>query len=316
MKRRSFLKLSTSAVCLSLVPVTSSADEPSEITKALSIQNSKVGDWVVTALLDGSLEISADKFANLTETEATQFLKDAYKSDGPVPTGVNAYVLRKDDRLVLVDAGGAGAFPRLGALKASLAAINISANQVTDVLLTHLHPDHVGGMLQDGKAVFNNAKVHVHQADIDFWTDQSKKAAAPKSAQVFFDLATSVVSAYKSNLKPFTSDVELLPGIKTRHLPGHTPGHSGYVVGSGSDQLLIWGDIVHVAAFQFPKPTASIGFDVDSAAAVKTRLSLFEEVATNRTRVAGMHLSFPGIGYVEKEVNGYEFKPADWTFSL
>jgi len=316
MQRREFIKASTGAVGLSLLPMAGFTKEIPGISQVLGVQNFRIGEWVVTALLDGTIDIGAESFTGLSETEATDFLRRAFKADGPVTTGVNAYILRNEERVVLVDAGGAGAFPGMGALAASIDAAGIAVDSVSDVLLTHLHPDHIGGLLLNGNAVFPNAKIHVHQADIDFWTSTTSKSKAPEAFHPFFDLATAVIKTYDSNVKAFDSDGEILPDITSRQMPGHTPGHSGFLLSSSNDSLLIWGDIILVEAFQFPKPTASIGFDIDAAMSVETRLRVFDEVATNRTKVAGTHLSFPGIGHVKEVGNSYDFEPADWTFKL
>lgn len=316
MKRRTFLTAAVAApIGLTFVPVTATAAGKS-IEQVIGVQNFTVGDWTVSALLDGAIPLDAGSFANLSSDEAAQLLSDAFLEDGPVPTGVNAYVLRNSDRTVLVDAGGAGAFPGLGGLTDALGAAEIASDSVTDVLLTHLHPDHIGGLLGANGAAFPNAQVHVHQADIDFWTNADIRAQVPEDFKPFFDLAIAVVDTYGDKIAAFTEDADILPGIASRAMAGHTPGHSGFEVSSGTDSLLIWGDLVAVAAFQFPKPDAAIAFDVDADAAIATRKSIFAETAENRTMVAGMHLPFPGIGHVAVEGDAYRFVPANWQFKV
>lgn len=314
MKRRTFLTAAaTVPVSLTLFPANASATGDA-IGQVVGVQNFTVGDWTVTALLDGSIPLGADAFANLTADEASEFLSDAFLDDGPVPTGVNAYVLRNADLTVLVDAGGAGAFPGLGGLSVALKAADIAPDRVTDVLLTHLHPDHIGGLLRANGAMFPNARLHVHQADIDFWTNADIRAQVPDDFKPFFDLAVAVVGTYGDQVEPFSADGELLPGIASRAMAGHTPGHSGFEISSGEDSLLIWGDLVAVAAFQFPKPEAAIAFDIDAEAAIEARKAVFAETAQNRTLVAGMHLPFPGIGHVAVDGDAYRFVPANWQF--
>lgn len=319
MNRRSLLKLGLAAPALPLsfhIVPHARAEGHGDIAQVVGVQNFRVGDWVVTALLDGAIPIGPENFANLTPEEAQNFVAAAFLDSVEVVTGVNAYVLRNGEETVLVDAGGAGAFPGLGGLSAALRAAEIDPNSVGRILLTHMHPDHIGGLLGDGGAVFPNATVHVHAADLEFWTNAEIKAQVPENVQPFFDLAVAAAETYNDKIQTFEGEVDLLPGIRTRTLPGHTPGHTGFEMSSGDDAMLIWGDIVHVAAFQFPKPEAAIGFDVDSDAAIATRQAVMAEVAERRVAVAGMHLPFPGVGFVSQEVSGYRFTPRPWSFSL
>ncbi|MEM6311927.1 MAG: MBL fold metallo-hydrolase [Pseudomonadota bacterium] len=319
MNRRSLLKLGLAApvmpLTLHLVPA-AYADGHTDITQVVGVQNFRVGDWIVTALLDGAIPLGPGNFANLTEEEAQSFAEAAFLDTPDVSTGVNAYVLRNGQETILVDAGGAGAFPGLGGLSAALSAAQIEPASVTRILLTHMHPDHIGGLLGADGAAFPNASLHVHAADLGFWTNAEIKAQVSEDFQPFFDLAMAVAGAYGDKIQTFDRDGNLIPGIRTRALPGHTPGHTGFELSSGDDALLIWGDIVHVAAFQFPKPDAVIGFDVDAQAAIETRRAVLAEAAESRVPVAGMHLPFPGVGYISEDGDGYRFTPKAWSFSV
>lgn len=319
MNRRALLKLAAAVpvapLAMQFVPVAQAAGH-SEVTQVIGVQHFNVGTWLVTALLDGALPIGPENFSNLTPEEAEALTRAAFVDGPEIPTGVNAYILRNGTDTVLVDAGGANAFPGLGALAAALDFAEIAPETVTHVLLTHMHPDHIGGMLGAEGAVFPAASVHVHAADLAFWTSAEMKAQVPEGFQPFFDLAMAVAEAYADRINTFDAEIELLGGIRTRLMPGHTPGHTGFQVSSEGQELLIWGDVVHVAAFQFPKPEAAIGFDVDSPLAIETRKAIMAEVAEARMTVAGMHLPFPGVGHVVTEGSGYRFLPKDWSFSI
>lgn len=319
-KREFLIGAAAAPIALSLVqaPAARAAGgDASPTTQVRGVQHFKLGDKVVTAILDGDFAIGADAFSNLSADEAAAFLQAAYLPNGPVQTGVNAYILRDGARTILIDAGGANAFDSAGRLAAALEPAGVAPEDVDLILATHLHPDHIGGLLKDGAAAFPNAGLRAHEADIAFWTSEENRAAAPDAFKAFFDLAKSAVDAYRDRLDPFSADGEVATGVEAIAMTGHTPGHVGYRIEAGDDSLLIWGDIVHVAAFQLPKPAATIGFDVDSAAAAATRAKVFDQVAAERTRIAGMHLAFPGVGRLEKAAaGGYRFAPEPWNFAL
>ncbi|MEM7697706.1 MAG: MBL fold metallo-hydrolase [Verrucomicrobiota bacterium] len=310
MQRRSLLKLTA------LAPVAAVHGQiPS--TQVSGFQRFRVGQFTGTAFLDGHLQIGAEAFADLSEAEADELAQAAFLDGGQIDTGVNAYVLQSGDETILIDAGGAGAMEPLGGLAGLMEDAGVAADQVSHILITHLHPDHIGGLLTEtGDVVFPNAKVRIHQADIDGWTTEAALAQAPEGFKPFFEFARKVYLAYEAQVVPFTEDTELVPGVSSRHLPGHTAGHTGFVIEDGDDPLLIWGDIVHVEAYQMPRPDLAIGFDTNPDLARETRLALLPEVAGSKHRIAGMHLSFPGIGRVAKDGDGYRFDAEDWTFEI
>ncbi len=312
MKRRHFLKIT------GIAPLAAGSSRLDALpqTQVSAIQHFRAAPFVGTAFLDGVLNLGAEAFADLTEEEADELAVAAFRQPGKIRTGVNAYLFQSDAETILVDAGGAGAMEPLGNLLPLLAEAGVKPEDVTKILLTHLHPDHIGGMIQNGEAVFPSASVHVHQADLDAWTTEQAVASAPADFHAFFQLARSVYLAYEDRIIPFTYDEELLPGVRTRHLPGHTPGHTGFEFGSGKDALLIWGDIVHVEAYQLPRPELTIGFDMDPKQARATRMQLLPKLVESQRRIAGMHLSFPGIGRLMPDGSGFRFLAEDWTFSL
>jgi glyoxylase-like metal-dependent hydrolase (beta-lactamase superfamily II) len=180
------------------------------------------------------------------------------------------------------------------------------------VLATHLHPDHVGGLIDDqGRAVFPNAELVVHEAEPRFWNDDTVMANAPDDMKAFVTLARTTMAAYGNRMRQ-VSQGEVLPGITAVPAPGHTPGHTGWLLSSGGDSLLIWGDIVHMPGVQFARPDVGVGFDVDGAQAIATRQRIMDMAATDRLRVAGMHLDFPAFGHVARTGQGYTFVPEVW----
>ncbi len=234
----------------------------------------------------------------------------------PLETSVNAYLINTGTRLVLIDTGAAGLFgPTLGKLSAHLKAAGYLPEQVDEVYITHLHPDHVGGLLADGKAAFPNATLRFDQHDADFWLSNDQMAKAPDDAQGFFAGAMSAVKPYQEagRLKTFSGTTELVPGVRAEPAPGHTPGHTFYVVESRGQKLVIWGDMMHVAAVQFPDPSVVIKFDVDSKAALPQRRKAFADAARQGYYVAIAHVSFPGIGRLRAEGKGYVWVPVNYS---
>ena len=275
-----------------------------------------LGDFEVTALSDGTVALPMDKL--LTNTTPGKVDKALAKSflKVPVETSVNGYLINTGSKLVLVDTGAAGLFgPTLGKLVDNLKAAGYTPDQVDAVVITHMHPDHAGGLMNGDKLVFPNATVHADQHDADFWLSQANLDKAPKDAKGFFQGAMASLNPYiaAGKFKPFNGNTDLLPGIKALASPGHTPGHSTYVVESQGQKMALWGDLMHVAAVQFADPSVTIQFDVDSKAAAAQRKKAYADAAKQGYWVAAAHLSFPGIGHLRKDGKGYVFVPANYS---
>ena len=285
-------------------------------TQAPGYYRLRVGGLEVTALLDGHLEIPPAMFSlPAPETPPTCC---APPSDPTARSArpVNAFAVNTGERLYLVDSGTAAGFaPGFAHLPEALAAAGLSPDAVDAVILTHLHVDHAGGLVRDGKAVYPNAQIVVADAEAAFWLDEAIAAKAPDDVKPFFDDRQASLAPYGERVTRLSQGTaEAAPGFEVTPLPGHTPGHTGYVIGQGTDRLWLWGDIVHAAALQFPRPEATIAFDTDRAAAAASRGLAFDRAANERLLVAGVHLPFPGLGYVTRGADGqgYRFEPAPW----
>jgi glyoxylase-like metal-dependent hydrolase (beta-lactamase superfamily II) len=316
--RRIALGLACAAGLLGVaVMAPAQAAAPAQKTQVPGFYRHQVGDFEVTVLHDGQLELDTKILKNATPQQLQQLMARMFRNN-PAPTAVNAFLVNTGSQLVLIDTGAAKLFgPGLGQVLANLKAAGYTPEQVDAVFITHLHGDHVGGVLgADGQIAFPNATVYVAQQEADFWLDQGVMAKAPKEAQAFFQMAQSSVAPYAAagKLKTFKGDVELVPGIKAVATPGHTPGHTSYLIESKGQRLLVMGDLVHNFAVQFARPDVAIEFDVDSKAAVVTRKKVFAQAAKERLTVAGAHLPFPGLGNVRTEPKGaYTYVPIDFS---
>jgi glyoxylase-like metal-dependent hydrolase (beta-lactamase superfamily II) len=277
------------------------------------VHHRNVGEVVVTALNDGMFEASFDWLTNIDAADPPALHQASFRAIPPRIT-VNAFLAQLGERLVLVDSGCGGVMgPSLGRLADNLAAMGVAPAAIDTVLLTHLHPDHVGGLVDAaGKALLPNAELIVHEAEPPFWQDDAVLAQASEEDRGFVLLARSVLDAYRGRVRTIASG-EALPGITAVPAPGHTPGHTGWLIASAADSLLIWGDIVHMPGVQFARPGAGMGFDIDGAQAIATRQRIMDMAATDRLLVAGMHLDFPTFGHLARAGDGYAFIPEVWT---
>ncbi len=291
------------------------AEAPMVKTSAPGYYRMMLGDFEVTALSDGTVALPVDKIlTNTTPGKVDQALGKSFLK-APLETSVNGYLINTGAKLVLVDTGAAGLFgPTLGNLVANLKAAGYQPEQVDAVVITHMHADHVGGLMAGDKLAFPNATVHADKHDADFWLSQANMDKAPKEAKGFFQGAMASLNPYVAagKFKPFDGNTELVPGIKAQAARGHTPGHSTYAVESKGQKLVLWGDLMHVAAVQFANPSVTIQFDTDSKAAAVQRKKAYAEAAKQGYWVAGAHLSFPGIGHLRSDGKGYAFVPVNY----
>ena len=305
--------LALGAVSLSLIPASARAQAAPAQFRA--VQRYSLGDWTVTALGDGYLPLDPSVLLGITPEEAQAHLRAAHQDPARMYGAVNAYVLETGSELILIDTGSGATFgPTLGRLADNLREAGHDPAQVTRILCTHLHPDHIGGCALDGGNPFPRAEFLVSAPDHAFFTSDTVRASAPEPLRPFFDLAGQVLTGFGERVSLFQPGADVAPGITSVALPGHTPGHCGFLLDSGAGSLLIWGDLVHLPAIQFARPEVGLTFDTDPAQAAATRAQTLDRAATDGVMVAGMHLLFPGFGYVERAASGYRFAPAPWDY--
>ncbi|HET7765015.1 MAG TPA: MBL fold metallo-hydrolase [Burkholderiales bacterium] len=275
-----------------------------------------LGDFEVTALSDGTADLTVSKLlTRTTPAKVAAALKRVYLED-PVQTSVNGFLVNTGDKLVLIDTGAAGLFgPTLGNLAANLKAAGYQPEQVDEIYITHMHADHVGGLMAGDKMAFPNAVVRADKHDADYWLSQANLDKAPEAAKGFFQGAMASLNPYVAagKFKPFEGNTELVPGVRALASHGHTPGHTTYVVESKGEKLVLIGDLIHVAAVQFSDPSVTIQFDTDSKAAQAQRKKAFADAAKNRYWVGAAHIAFPGIGHIQAAGKGYAWVAANYS---
>lgn len=313
--KHTLLACCIAATSLGAYVATAQAAAPLMKTQAPAYYRTFVGDFEITALSDGTVGLPVDKLLKGISHRNLKKALDYHHLSLPVETSVNGFLVNTGDKLVLIDTGAGALFgPTLGRLVQNLKAAGYQPEQVDEIIITHMHPDHVGGLSANGQRVFPNAVVRAEQEDADYWLSADNLAQAPEDSKGFFQGAQAMLKPYvdAGMFKPFSGDTALAPGISAMVTHAHTPGHSIVAVESKGQRLLIIGDLIHVAAVQFDHPKVSIGFDSDSKNAVKQRIKAFNKIARNGDLTAAAHLSFPGLGHIRKTAIGYQWLPLNY----
>jgi len=313
---RRFLLIASCLCTACFMPTSSFAAAPMVKKQAPAFYRLMVGDFEVTVLSDGSNMLPATKLLHGDITQIEAGLKRGFLGEA-VETSHNSFLVNTGSRLVLIDAGAGSLLgPSAGQLLSNLHAAGYQPEQIDEVYLTHLHADHVGGLMIGDQRTFPNAIVRVNKRDTDYWLSEANMQAAPADAKRFFQAATVSLTPYirAGKLVVFEGDSDLVSGIRAQTAYGHTPGHTMYLVESKNQKLLLWGDIVHVAAVQFEHPSVTIGYDVDAAEAEREHLLQFAEAAQNGYLIGGAHISFPGLGHVRRDGEGaYVYVPLNYS---
>jgi len=276
-----------------------------------------LGAFRVTVLSDGTAP--RDVPAITSDPQAVRAAFAAAHQALPVEISVNCFLIDTGERRILVDTGAGELFgPLTGRLVDNLRAAGYEPGDIDDILLTHIHGDHSGGLSIGGRRVFPNAVVHVDQRDPALWLSAEAEARAPAAARTTFRQSHQTVDPYVAagRLRTFDGATQLFPGVRSVPLYGHTPGMNGYFIESQGQRLLLWGDIIHASEAQFRDPGITIDYDVDRAGAAAARRRILADAAREGFMVGGAHVSFPGIGHVRAERSGFSWVPAPYSVTL
>lgn len=329
--RRDLLKYAAAAGALTLLPRAAHAIESAQTTQpkrpapapqqGAGFYRFMLGDFEVALMADGGM-MAPPSFVLPTaeDVELQAILRQRFLPEaGPIPLPVNALLVRTPDKTVLVDTGGGPAYsPAAGRLHKHLANLGVTPEEIDLVLITHLHPDHFGGALDEhGAPAFPNAEYLVSEPERAFWAGEPDFSESLTPEQMRGGMvagAKATLAALDERLRAIQPNEEITTGVRAVDAAGHTPGHVGVHLASGEAELLFWTDLVHMAPLQLARPDWQVAFDVDPNAAAATRKRILDQVATDRLLVAGSHVPFPALAHVARHGSGYVWDPIMWEW--
>ena len=272
----------------------------------------RIGRFTVTALTDGYADMPYDYFPGRSAPEVEKAANAQFTAR---PSGVrflfNQYLVEDGERRILIDAGAAGSIGQTGQLPRALAALGLKPNQIDAVIVTHMHQDHMGGLVLGGKNNYPDAEVYIDRRDVTHWTDKAKRSGAPDFLQPSFKMAEEVVRLYPK-LQAIDGEREITRGVSIVDLTGHTPGHIGVRIEDGGKSMIMVSDMI----FPVVHPAATdvfFLFEQDQAAAKAMRDRFFPQAASEGALIAATHMPFPGLGRVVSDRGQMRWEVADWA---
>jgi len=268
----------------------------------------QVGNVEVEGLSDGILKTSLDLVIGMDRVEADRLVGGTQNGSLYIP--VNNFLIRRDGKIILIDAGAGNTMqPTLGKLPENLRAAGIEPAAVTHIVMTHLHPDHANGLVDDaGNAHYPQAEIVVHRTEADFWLQPDVENDEDRVKK---NRARTAI-----NLKPYLDrirrirDGEEFSGFTPVLAPGHTPGHTCWLLAAGSGGFMAFGDVVHLSAIQISHPDTALTYDLDKHLAIRSRKRILDMAASEHLAIAGAHVNAPGFGYVVRKGSSFAFEPA------
>ncbi|MGR9203166.1 MBL fold metallo-hydrolase [Rhizobium leguminosarum] len=272
----------------------------------------RIGRFTVTALTDGYADMPYDYFPGRSAPEVERAASAQFTAR---PSGVrflfNQYLVEDGERRILIDAGAAGSIGQTGQLPQALAALGLKPDKIDAVIVTHMHQDHMGGLVLGGKNNYPGAELYIDRRDIAHWTDPAKRSGAPEYLQTSFRMAEEVVRLYP-RLQAIDGEREIMRGVSIVDLTGHTPGHIGVRVEDGGKSMIMVSDMI----FPVVHPAATdvfFLFEQDRAAAKAMRDRFFPRAASEGALIAATHMPFPGLGRVVADHGEMRWQVADWA---
>lgn len=321
MSRRTLLAAGGAAAAAAGAAAPARAAAPAAGRQSPGVYRYRVGAFEVTALMDGIARRPLDGsfVRNASLEDVKEAMEDAFLGKELVPISFTTLVVNTGSRLVLIDTGTGGRMAATaGQLYENLSAAGVDPKAVDTVLISHFHPDHIGGLrLKSGELAYPNADVIVPEAEWAYWMDDGQMSRAPDAMKNAFAIVRKVFDPMAKDVRRVKGELELVPGITSIPAPGHTPGHTAFRLSSNGEQLIIWSDTTNHPALFVRHPGWHAVFDMDPEAAEATRRRMLDMVANDRLLVAGYHFPFPAVGHIApRGGREYAFIPQMWNPAL
>ncbi|MEQ1616317.1 MAG: MBL fold metallo-hydrolase [Hyphomicrobiaceae bacterium] len=287
------------------------AKAPLVKTQAPQFYRFPIGEFQATIVSDGPLPLGepSASMKGITKEEIGKALTDNFLPTGGITLEQNLIVLNTGSRLALFDSGmGTSKMfgPTTGRLLSSLKQAGIQPGQIDDVICSHAHIDHIGGLADaKGKRHFPNATIHISKADYDFWTDEKK--LGDKASVDFVKHARQNLLPYKNRIKFVEDGKDVIPGVQAMFVPGHTVGHTIFIIKSGAKSMVYTADITHHQILLTEKPRTEFAYDTDPKQAVTSRLKVFDMIASQKLPMLAYHFPWPGYGHLSKQGDGFRY---------
>jgi glyoxylase-like metal-dependent hydrolase (beta-lactamase superfamily II) len=318
MSRRAALVTTAAAIAAPALPLsTAQAAAPKQGKQVAGFYRFNIGDFEVTALHDGEVnrEITTALVPNVPLDDVIKAMQAQFIPTKPGTSQFNTMVVNTGSKLVLIDAGFANnGAPTTGQMAANLTAAGINPAQIDTILISHFHPDHINGLRnKEGQLVYPNAEIIAPPRDIAHYMDDARMNAVPEAARGAFMVSRRVFAPIMKDVKQGEWNKEWVPGITAIQSDGHTPGHTSFVVSSGSKSLLVVGDASNDPRLFAKNPEWHLGFDLDKAQAVTSRKKLLDMASADKMQVSFYHAAFPATGFVAKNATGYDWFPSSFS---
>lgn len=297
------------------------AAAPTAGKQAPGIYRQKLGEFEITQITDGAFRrpVSNGFVVNISKDQAIAATEAAYFQKDQVVIPLNPVLINTGSKLVLIDTGaGPTSYVKsngaAGQLHANMAAAGIDRNAIDIVILSHFHGDHINGLrVADGGLAFPNAEIKVPGVEWDFWMNDANAEKATGYNKGAWPIPKGVFAGLADKVTKYEAGKEVAPGITSVATPGHTPGHTSFVVASGSARVLVQSDVTNIPQFFLRNPDWHIEYDVDPNQAMQTRHKFYDMASAEKALVIGFHFPFPSAGYVEKDGVGYRLVPIAWN---
>jgi glyoxylase-like metal-dependent hydrolase (beta-lactamase superfamily II) len=319
LSRRSLLALGAGLSASTMLGGSALARAPKVGTQTPYWHRMTVGDAEVTIVSDGPLPLGPPKgtFVGVSDEEVKKMLTDNFLDPNNIVLEQNSPIVNMGNKLVLFDTGmgTSNAFgPTTGQQQKNMAAAGIKPEDIDAIVCSHAHIDHIGGIVgADDKPLFPNAQVYIAQSDYDFWTDEGKLGGPLKD---FVIHARKNLLPVKDRLVFFKDNQEFLPGVTAIAAPGHTVGHTIFMVSSAGKSFCFLGDLSHHHVLLLEKPRMEFSYDSDPKQAASTRVKLLDMLAANKIPVMSYHYAWPGFGHIAKTGEGFHYYPSAMVMQL